>query len=462
MEVTTTSAKVKVHVNGLKPLFTSSIVEYPNGDEVTAHLVYEKLERHCTLCMMLNHDITECPEKAPQPPAAPLGLSAREFTHDQPAAHKRSIHPPSGSAETPERSQGRSRYTHESRHRESLLSRGSSFQAREGRESADNRRYHSFRGYDNHRYNHTRNNSLRYVERSPRPSKTRPGKAERAKFRDSSEQLSNRDEGGENSRFNQDMASAADNPATPPPAEFQEAINEAADGIRDYMVQYSNCKDHEESVARKERFRQAELTGQVFDSAIQIFQASLPSQAGLRNGGLTEIHVEYEQGTSPQARTPASERLGVRVSEKVLPSGILVQWPALALPDKPSNATLTIGRGEPLNPELGQPSGVVIPLQSKGTERKKLGRPPAKRKVQCSPKKQKLIGASSRKRRAQLVQSSPRRRLVTDTTVEPVRTEMEDMEVGQNVFAQDGPPIKLIPKIRKRKMNFPLLSNPLP
>lgn len=49
--------KMIVHVNGLLPLITSTVIEYPNGEEVSARLVYERLERHCTTCLRLDHDI---------------------------------------------------------------------------------------------------------------------------------------------------------------------------------------------------------------------------------------------------------------------------------------------------------------------------------------------------------------------------------------------------------------------
>ena len=49
-----------VHFNFLLPLITHSVVEFPNGDEVPTNLVYERLDKHCSKCLRLDHDIKEC------------------------------------------------------------------------------------------------------------------------------------------------------------------------------------------------------------------------------------------------------------------------------------------------------------------------------------------------------------------------------------------------------------------
>lgn len=51
---------MRVHVNGLLPLIKESVVEFPNGDEVTTTLVYERLDKHCTRCLRLDHELKEC------------------------------------------------------------------------------------------------------------------------------------------------------------------------------------------------------------------------------------------------------------------------------------------------------------------------------------------------------------------------------------------------------------------
>lgn len=62
-EITPLAMRMRAHVNGLLPLITSTVIEYPNGEEVTASLVYERLERHCTTCLRLDHDVNDCLEE---------------------------------------------------------------------------------------------------------------------------------------------------------------------------------------------------------------------------------------------------------------------------------------------------------------------------------------------------------------------------------------------------------------
>ena len=59
-EITSLTARMKVHIDGMLPLITTSVVEFPNGDEVTTTLVYERLDKHCTKCMRLGHELKEC------------------------------------------------------------------------------------------------------------------------------------------------------------------------------------------------------------------------------------------------------------------------------------------------------------------------------------------------------------------------------------------------------------------
>lgn len=47
----------------------------------------------------------------------------------------------------------------------------------------------------------------------------------------------------------------------------QEAMQVVITDLRDVMVQYSNCVDPSESAARKERYRQAEIHGEVEGTA---------------------------------------------------------------------------------------------------------------------------------------------------------------------------------------------------
>lgn len=62
-EITSQCMRMRVHVNGRLPIIKSSVIEYPNGDEVLGTLLYEKLERHCSTCGRLDHEIRDCLEE---------------------------------------------------------------------------------------------------------------------------------------------------------------------------------------------------------------------------------------------------------------------------------------------------------------------------------------------------------------------------------------------------------------
>lgn len=61
-EILQGTMRMRVHVNGLLPLLTTYTLELGNGVEITVKLVYEKLEKHCSRCLRLDHEAEDCPE----------------------------------------------------------------------------------------------------------------------------------------------------------------------------------------------------------------------------------------------------------------------------------------------------------------------------------------------------------------------------------------------------------------
>lgn len=59
-EITPSTARVKVIVNGLKHLITETIVEFEDGSETLVSLKYEKLEKHFDICKRLSHERKDC------------------------------------------------------------------------------------------------------------------------------------------------------------------------------------------------------------------------------------------------------------------------------------------------------------------------------------------------------------------------------------------------------------------
>ncbi|KAL0715672.1 hypothetical protein Bca4012_064994 [Brassica carinata] len=62
-ELTKTTARVQVSVDGLKPLVKELIIEFDSGEETSVTLEYERLENHCSYCFSLLHSRRNCPRK---------------------------------------------------------------------------------------------------------------------------------------------------------------------------------------------------------------------------------------------------------------------------------------------------------------------------------------------------------------------------------------------------------------
>lgn len=55
--------RVRVSINGLKPLEMLLDITLPSGETKKVELQYEKLEKHCFLCKSLSHEDDDCPHK---------------------------------------------------------------------------------------------------------------------------------------------------------------------------------------------------------------------------------------------------------------------------------------------------------------------------------------------------------------------------------------------------------------
>lgn len=60
-KITKTAARIKISVDGLKPLIKDIIIDFESGEELTIYLEYEDLGYHCSLCNSLTHLARNCP-----------------------------------------------------------------------------------------------------------------------------------------------------------------------------------------------------------------------------------------------------------------------------------------------------------------------------------------------------------------------------------------------------------------
>ena len=78
-QLTKTSARIRLLLDGLKPIVKETILEFDSGEETNLVLDYENLGNHCSYCNRLTHLRSKCPKqeqcmalshKVPSPPSA--------------------------------------------------------------------------------------------------------------------------------------------------------------------------------------------------------------------------------------------------------------------------------------------------------------------------------------------------------------------------------------------------------
>ena len=439
-EISSLNFRMRVHINGRLPLITSSIIEYPNGDEVVAKLVYENLERHCSKCFRLDHELRDCLQAKAEKKERLKEMERQEETHfrtdSPPRRREREDHHVSRPTTGIDRRTNLKNARHYGVGRDSHKdwnTQSPRYQNQVERHRPEEKQTHWYRQqyHDCHQSNsrdssraRTSHTSVyREVSKQGRPRSNSPTKEynqaknisnQRAERGGSRDESSNSKEAPRHSDRGIPLRSTqVDLP--------REAVEEAIGEIRDVMIQYTSCADPTESAARKERFRQAEEQGQVEETAVQMVKASLATQP---------TQTEGTEAQSSPARIPALLRLGPTTSPP-----------------------------EDQNQQDAQ-------QQAKATTRRKPGRPPGSRKSQSSPNT--LAGANSRKRK--VLQTKPpscRRKLSTTQEQDPPvkgaknRAGSSKTKGGQqgSSLDSDQPLCKMIPATMKRKKTD--FQNPL-
>ncbi|CAN7030483.1 unnamed protein product, partial [Brassica rapa subsp. trilocularis] len=304
------SMRMRVHVNGRLPLIKSSVLEFDNGDELTATLVYERLEKYCSQCDCLDNELKDCLEaktlkkamlasqengqgdKMLTAPRVDRSFCERmsnvRATGDTDSWRGDSKRPNErnqphftfqASSPTTNHCMGR-----EGTHRERSGSQKNNFQ----RDSSFDRRDPSSRreGYKDWKPRGSSHGDSQGV--SPRDGRVSPRReASRSK------ELPLPPDRRSPLRRSPDRLSPA-------------AVEAAAEDIRDVMITYTSCTDPSESAARKERLRQAAALGHLEKSAIRA--------EGVRAARKeTEEHPTDTEERASQERVPISTRLASRL-----------------------------------------------------------------------------------------------------------------------------------------------------
>lgn len=456
--ITQTSVKMRVQVNGLLPLIKSSVIEYSNGDKVTATFVYEKLERHCSKCFRLDHELRDClVAKHQEREKKALELKNRGLTEEKEALDRQEKRTGSDvyhfSATNPNGEENR---------------RGRSYDPREPRYDArrtleDRRRYRSSyetssrgvrrenskerqRSYDSR--SSQLNEPKQYQrEVSSRPPRDEPDRREMNYYSpiQRGRSMTRREEHGRVHDHN--SSSNRSNVNSEPPHIPHETLNEAREEVRGAMLQYTQVADPTESAARRERMQLA--AENMEESAIRI--AAKAALMETDNAG-----KNFPPETEPSGeRIPATLRLGPPMESRT-------EEPEHTVADLPPEREQTEER-IPISLRLGPPTTQKgVDEQTETTGKRKPGRPPGSRKVQLSPKQ--LVGSSSRKRKIQQTKApTAKRKLNTSEGKEKKQTgrarPSNSRDAGNSTNSDNRPICNMVPAISRRQMDF---RNPSP
>ncbi|KAL0799063.1 hypothetical protein Bca101_054238 [Brassica carinata] len=68
-QLTKSSARIRIALDGLQPIIKDTILEFPSGEETTLTLDYENLGNHCSICNRLTHLRSYCPDRTELAPS---------------------------------------------------------------------------------------------------------------------------------------------------------------------------------------------------------------------------------------------------------------------------------------------------------------------------------------------------------------------------------------------------------
>lgn len=340
-EITNFSVRMRVQINGRLPLIKKTTIEYPNGDEVLVHLVYEKLEKHCTQCHKLDHERGDCL----QAKALKREMEARSQVKDDadscaqpgvryevepkhntpfqfPASRPMELesNPRYRASVDSRRDQGQryfetrkpSHTTRDRAYRDRSWEHTSSRTERYPTYSRSRREYHPYRERS------SRQMMYKEVGRRPNPvsdlrqqllakddqlpveahTNASSNKKETPRALISTQELSAR---GIPLQMRQNTQIVLrDNQDFP-----LEALEEAMGEVREVMNQYVACPDPTESAARRERVRLAEEQGEVEETAEMMLSASLATQSRAHSERIYQKQRKESQQSSELEQSPS-------------------------------------------------------------------------------------------------------------------------------------------------------------
>ncbi|KAF8112209.1 hypothetical protein N665_0066s0081 [Sinapis alba] len=493
-EITLVSVRMRVQVNGLLPLIKSSIIEYPNGGEVVATLTYERLEKHCTKCFRLDHELKDCLEAKHQ-------NKARLADLEPSLAKEASLSTKAPALAEPNtlRAQERRQYK-EGVYRFSASNTPATYEQRSHKEASENLHRRPYKPQSREweargsqrRSSQARERNYNLEDRHPRPPR------DHMSYRNSTSQgRSFYREVARKPDTNKDAGSTAsktldENVERGIPLQTclnsipHEVLQKALGEVRGAMMQYTKSVNPTESEERKKRMRQTEEQGEVEETALNIIRASLDvviDKQRLEDKAVTPDRIPATQRLGSSAskqslaqrsngknqlsnsleRVPASLRLGpvAPVYETNNPKERL-QETEVRLSPSPDRIPAILRLGATTEPSNAKDQGDVP-----SKEKKRPWRPPGRKLAQNSPRLS--AGASSRIRRVAQNKPSPTRRKqsLEKKTASKANSKADNSrrkgQIESSATSSENRPIcNMIPATSRKRMDFRNPSTPGP
>lgn len=452
-EITSLSVRMRVHVNGLLPLITHSVVEFPNGDEVATTLVYERLDKHCTKCLRLDHELKECLVARAEAKEAKAKLEETSQNSE----------PMRGFSTAPVRTKQHERHNDAKSQADFQFSASNREQDREGRshKARDTPRQRSYKPVSN---SWQEKSSYRRSQQSQERSRFEYGRASRPPRGNS---------------YNRNL------PA-PPSRGFYREVQKSNNELRDM----GSCasKSHLEKIAEGNPSHLDAMESNHWDARVadndegRNTRIQITISPNQREGETRAIDTAKVPETTPE-RLSATQRLGpnvepkssslervsarLRLGESLSSPPNVPRRPATLRLGEKSNSPITNNR-LPASQRLGtlQPADPPTEANEQVKTKRKPGRPPGRKQVQASPTLSK--GGTSKRRK--VASSKPpicRRKIQTEDsrkgTARKKKESSSKHASSSGTHSSDNLPIgRMIPKETRRKTGFRIPSDPVP
>jgi len=500
-DITPLTARMRVHIDGLLPLIKTSVVDFPNGDSVTTTLLYERLDKHCSKYLRLDHELKEClvarAEKKALQSAQGEG-SGKDLTHaNQSAIPTRGIS--ASSAHNDPNAKGKSHQSAPPYHFSASNNgdENSRLASKGRRDKPEHRVYKSNPKDWNMRSNQRRtyrndDRSRSYREhpslsfRGNSHQRHPPAPPSRSYYREIPKERSGTGEATSASPKQSNGSSERGIPRARDPTHFSEKILEEARGeAKHALLQYTKCTDPSEREVRIERAKQAEERGQLEETALRI----------ARRTSRTNLDAQYSESRSHERRSsskrigPASQIIAANAEENTnyqnsesrdrLPATLRLGPPLNDSERHEEQSLLSLDRSAdriPATQRLGPISSAEAiddetDLPHLPAAKRKPGRPPGKKTRQ--EKSKGPVAAVPPRRTTSRSKPSPIRRKDTSTNAGTAKGKKngktkkgETSRAAQrptgSTASDHAPIINLVPRSTRRRMDFRTPSLPAP